>query len=127
MTPIQSVKRLLAKVGMLLVLLSLLAACGGEAATSVPAATATSGASTSNSGPTNTPAAAAAAATPTLGEVTLGSGSVKIEWWHISTAADQRANWQTLAQEFVKTHPNVSIKITVLENEAFKSKLATAM
>jgi raffinose/stachyose/melibiose transport system substrate-binding protein len=57
----------------------------------------------------------------------VGTGATKIVWWHISTAADQRENWQNLANAFVKDHPDVSIEITVLENEAFKAKLATAM
>ena len=39
----------------------------------------------------------------------------------------ERENWQNLANAFVKDHPDVSIEITVLENEAFKAKLATAM
>ncbi len=70
--------------------------------------------------PTNVP-------TPTPGISTVGSGATKIVWWHISTVADQRANWANLADDYVKAHPDVSIEITVLENEAFKSKLATAM
>jgi raffinose/stachyose/melibiose transport system substrate-binding protein len=58
---------------------------------------------------------------------TLGSGATKLVWWHISTAEDQRAIWEQMAQEYVAQNPNVSIEITVLENEAFKAKLATAM
>ena len=65
--------------------------------------------------------------TDTPGPITLGTGAAKIVWWHISTANDGRANWQNLANAYVKDHPNVSIEITVLENEAFKAKLATAM
>lgn len=52
---------------------------------------------------------------------------VTITWWHINTADDQKAVWQGLADEFMKEHPNVNVEITVLENEAFKQKLATAM
>ncbi|HST03255.1 MAG TPA: extracellular solute-binding protein [Chloroflexia bacterium] len=130
-----------AKVAILLVLLPLLAACGGEVATStvVPPTvstqpTATSGTS-SDAVATNTTAPVAAtnttapvaAATDTPGPVTLGTGATKIVWWHISTAPDQKANWQDLANKYVQDHPNVSIEITVLENEAFKSKLATSM
>ena len=80
--------------------------------------------------PTDTVAAAEAptvAPTETPGPITLGTGAAKIEWWHISTADDARTNWQNLASTYVKDHPNVSIEITVLENEAFKAKLATAM
>ena len=35
--------------------------------------------------------------------------------------------WQDMADEFMASHPNVKIKITVLENEAFKAKLTTNM
>lgn len=72
-------------------------------------------------------AAPTAVPTPTPGISTVGTGATKIVWWHISTADDQRENWATLANKFVADHPDVSIEITVLENEAFKAKLATAM
>ncbi|MBX0329407.1 extracellular solute-binding protein, partial [Oscillochloris sp. ZM17-4] len=58
---------------------------------------------------------------------TVGSGTTKIVWWHISTVDEQRANWENLANQYVQANPDVSIEITVLENEAFKAKLATAM
>ena len=121
---------------LLVTVLALLAACG----TAAPQAPATGG---SASQPTVAPAADATAAptdaatdaavpaplpSPTpIPALTVGSGATKIVWWHISTTADQRANWQNLANEFVTSHPDVSIEINVLENEAFKSKIATAM
>jgi raffinose/stachyose/melibiose transport system substrate-binding protein len=52
---------------------------------------------------------------------------VTITWWHISTAEDFAAAWQAMADEFMAAHPNVTIEITILENEAFKSKLPTVM
>lgn len=79
------------------------------------------------------PTAAGAAAVPspvptaTPGISTVGTGATKISWWHITTADPGLTNWQTLANTYVKDHPDVSIEITVLENEAFKQKLATAM
>jgi raffinose/stachyose/melibiose transport system substrate-binding protein len=51
----------------------------------------------------------------------------KITWWHIGTADNDRALNQTLADEYMKAHPGVKIEITVLENEAFKTKLTTVM
>lgn len=54
-------------------------------------------------------------------------GKQKVSWWHIGTAANDRAMYQGFADEFMKMNPNVSIEITVLENEAFKSKLTTVM
>ena len=35
--------------------------------------------------------------------------------------------WQDAADQYMADHPNVDIKITVLENEAFKTKLTTTM
>jgi len=52
---------------------------------------------------------------------------VTITWWHISTAEEHKALWQKLADEYMAAHPNVTIEITVLENEAFKTKLTTVM
>ncbi len=35
--------------------------------------------------------------------------------------------WQDMANEYMAAHPNVKINITILENEAFKTKLTTVM
>ncbi len=116
----------------LTLVLTLLAACGStppaadtanqSAATAAAevGVEATAAAGQAGAEPTRVP-------TPTPGLSTVGTGSKKIVWWHISTQDNQRENWQNLANTFVKEHPDVSIEITVLENEAFKSKLATAM
>lgn len=50
-----------------------------------------------------------------------------VQWWHIGTAANDKALFQSFADEFMKANPDVKIEITVLENEAFKSKLTTVM
>ncbi|RPH75101.1 extracellular solute-binding protein, partial [bacterium] len=52
---------------------------------------------------------------------------VTIAWWHINTAEGERGLWQKLADEYMAAHPNVAIEITVLENEAFKTKMTTVM
>lgn len=52
---------------------------------------------------------------------------VTVTWWHISTAEEHKALWQKLADEYMAEHPNVTVEITVLENEAFKTKLTTVM
>ena len=52
---------------------------------------------------------------------------VTVRWWHIGTAANDKAMLQMFADNYMKLHPNVKIEITVLENEAFKSKLTTVM
>jgi raffinose/stachyose/melibiose transport system substrate-binding protein len=51
----------------------------------------------------------------------------KVTWWHIGTADNDKAMNQAFADEYMKAHPEVKIEITVLENEAFKTKLTTVM
>lgn len=50
-----------------------------------------------------------------------------VRWWHITTNEEQAALMQAAADSFVAANPNVEIEITVLENEAFKSRLTTVM
>jgi len=52
---------------------------------------------------------------------------VTIEWWHITTVDPGKTLWQDMANEYMAEHPNVTINITILENEAFKTKLTTVM
>ncbi|HJX67964.1 MAG TPA: extracellular solute-binding protein [Candidatus Limnocylindrales bacterium] len=53
--------------------------------------------------------------------------AVTIEWWHITTGEPGKSIFQGIADAYVAAHPNVKINITVLENEAFKTKLQTTM
>ncbi len=70
----------------------------------------------------------AAAATFALrGTSTRSQDKIKIRWWHISTAEAHMATFQAKADAYVAMHPEVEIEITVLENAAFKTKLATAV
>ena len=59
--------------------------------------------------------------------ITRAQEKTKIRWWHISTAEAEVAAWQGLADSFIAANPNIEIEVTVIENEAFKQKLATAM
>ena len=53
-----------------------------------------------------------------------GSGEeVTIEWWHIQNNDPGLSLWGDIAAEFEAEHPNVSIDITVYENEAFKTAI----
>ena len=52
---------------------------------------------------------------------------VTIEWWHIQNNDPMKTIWKDAADQYMAAHPNVKVKITVLENEAFKSKLTTTM
>jgi raffinose/stachyose/melibiose transport system substrate-binding protein len=51
--------------------------------------------------------------------------SVEIDWWHIQNNDPGKADWQAMADAYTAEHPNVKIKITVLENEAFKAAIQT--
>ncbi|HUR06777.1 MAG TPA: extracellular solute-binding protein [Nonomuraea sp.] len=50
---------------------------------------------------------------------------VTLEWWHLSTSEPLKTLWATRAKEFEAAHPNVTMKLTVLENDAYKAKLTT--
>lgn len=56
-----------------------------------------------------------------------GQDPVTIRWWHIQTNENEAAFWQSLADQFVEANPHVTFEITILENEAFKSRLVTVM
>lgn len=86
-----------------------LAACG------TPASTATEASSSETEAP------AAGTEEPASGD------KVTVTWWHIGTAEKDTALYQAFADEYMAANPNVTIEITVLENEAFKTKLATVM
>jgi raffinose/stachyose/melibiose transport system substrate-binding protein len=52
---------------------------------------------------------------------------VTINWWHIANNDPLKTIWKNAADQYHAAHPNVTIKITLLENEAFKAKLTTNM
>ena len=109
----------------LLVVSFALTACGAPATQAPPAAATEAPAQPTAAEVATQPAATEAPAQPTAAEST--GQKVTITWWHITTAENQKAVWQKLADEYMAAHPNVNIEITVLENEAFKTKLTTVM
>ncbi|NMC13895.1 MAG: extracellular solute-binding protein, partial [Chloroflexi bacterium] len=64
---------------------------------------------------------------PAEEESTTSEEPVTITWWHISTKDPALSDWQKMADDYMAAHPNVTIEITVLENEAFKTKLTTVL
>jgi raffinose/stachyose/melibiose transport system substrate-binding protein len=48
---------------------------------------------------------------------------VTIEWWHIQNNDPGLSLWEDIAADFEAEHPNVTIEITVYENEAFKTAI----
>ena len=99
---------------LLLVAAFALSACGAPA-TDAPAQPAA----------TDAPAQPAATDAPAMTEAP--ADKVTVTWWHITTEEKQKAVWQKLADEYMAANPNINIEITVLENEAFKTKLTTVM
>jgi raffinose/stachyose/melibiose transport system substrate-binding protein len=61
------------------------------------------------------------------GSASKSGGPVTVEWWHIANNDPLKTIWQDAADQYMADHPNVKVKITVLENEAFKTKLTTTM
>lgn len=52
-----------------------------------------------------------------------GSKKTTVEWWNIATTEPQKSMWPARAREYEAQHPNVTIKVTAVENEAFKAKM----
>jgi raffinose/stachyose/melibiose transport system substrate-binding protein len=108
-------RKLVVLLSFVLIASFVLTACGPTATTVAPPPATVA--------PATPPPATAAPATATQPP----AQPVTINWWHISTADNHKAAFQKMADDYVAAHPNVTINITVLENEAFKSKLTTVM
>ncbi len=52
---------------------------------------------------------------------------VTVTWWHINTNQPEADYYQKVADDYMAANPNVSIEITILENQAFKDRLTTVM
>ena len=52
---------------------------------------------------------------------------VTVTWWHNANQDPGKAFWQTVADEYTKAHPNVTLVITPTQNEDFKTKLPLAL
>ncbi len=61
------------------------------------------------------------------GAAPASGGKQKISFWHIGTQATDMGFYQSVVDAFMQANPNVTVEVTVLENEAFKSKVATLM
>lgn len=86
-------------------------ACSGSNATQAPSATATTVVSTAPGGATATP----------------GHSPVTLTWWHNANVGPGLVFWQGIANEYTIAHPWVTITITAMQNEDFKTKLPLAM
>ncbi|OJW06556.1 MAG: ABC transporter substrate-binding protein [Chloroflexi bacterium 54-19] len=98
------------------------AAATTAAATTAPAAT-TAAATTA----ANATTAAATPAAPTVPAAPANNMTGTINWWHITTGEPGKTIFQEMADAYMKANPGVKIEITILENDAFKTKLTTVM
>jgi raffinose/stachyose/melibiose transport system substrate-binding protein len=57
----------------------------------------------------------------------MAQKAVTFNWWHLAVNDPDRSYFQGVADEYMKMHQNVTINITILENEAFKAKVTTLM
>ena len=77
--------------------------------------------------PSTTQPSAAPPSTAAASPSTASTEPVTVEWWHITTGDPGKTVFQGIADAYTAAHPNVKINITILENEAFKTKLATSL
>ena len=112
-------KRLRAFMMLLAALALVAAACGDSSSDTTSASgdttTTTEGATTTTGGGEDTSTTEAA------------MEPVEIDWWHIENNDPGLTLWQEAADAYMAEHPNVTINITVQENEAFKTALQTNM
>jgi raffinose/stachyose/melibiose transport system substrate-binding protein len=105
---------------LLTVLAMVLAACGGGDGGGATDTTETTAGDSENTTTTADSGTDTTEAEPTEEPVT-------IEWWHIQNNDPGLSLWQAVADEFMAANPNVTIDITVQENEAFKQALQTSL
>lgn len=58
---------------------------------------------------------------------TTANGPVTLTWWHNATADPGLAAWQKVANDYHAAHPNVTIKVTPIQNEQFTTKVPAAL
>jgi raffinose/stachyose/melibiose transport system substrate-binding protein len=55
------------------------------------------------------------------------SGPVTLTWWHNANQDPGMSFWQSVADDFHKAHPNVTIKVVPMQNEEFNTKIPVAL
>ncbi|MEV6237577.1 extracellular solute-binding protein [Lentzea sp. NPDC051838] len=55
------------------------------------------------------------------------NGPVTLTWWHNRTTEPMKSIWQGIADDFHKTHPDVSFTIEPIQNEQFQTKVPLAL
>ena len=55
------------------------------------------------------------------------SGPVTLTWWHNANTDPGMSFWQSVADEFHKNHPNITVKVVPMQNEQFTTKIPVAL
>jgi len=82
------------------------------------------------SSPSTAPASAAAgspAPSSAASPAPSTAGKVTITWWNNANTDPGKTFNQTVVDEYMAAHPNVTIKISAMQNEDFKTKLPLAL
>ena len=58
---------------------------------------------------------------------TSSNGHVTLTWWTNATTGQLKTVWQQAAAAFHKAHPNVTIQVVPIQNEAFTTKVPAAL
>ena len=61
------------------------------------------------------------------GNASSSNGKVTLTWWTNATAGQLKTVWQQAATAFHTAHPNVTIQVEPLQNEAFTTKVPPAL
>lgn len=54
-------------------------------------------------------------------------GPVKLTWWHNANNDPGKSFWQKVADEYHAAHPNVTIDVVAVQNEALRQKISVAL
>lgn len=55
------------------------------------------------------------------------SGPVTLTWWHNANTDPGLSFWQTVASNFHKSHPNITVDVVPMQNEQFNTKIPVAL
>jgi raffinose/stachyose/melibiose transport system substrate-binding protein len=55
------------------------------------------------------------------------SGPVTLTWWHNANTDPGMSFWQTVATDFHRSHPNITINVVPMQNEQFNTKIPVAL
>jgi len=101
-----------------------LAACSSNkpAASTSNTSTAASSSSSASSAPSSP-----SSGSPAAGGELNGGKDVTLTWWHNANTDPGKSAFQKVADDFHAAHPNVTIKVSPIQNEDIKTKIQVAL